>query len=1191
MWKSKGKIHSSPGKMYKGRRKKYPKRKRTKGSHSRSRTAKKKLSQKRSKSKDSRNLSSQRSVKVDANNLQNEKYHYLYESDDALMELLPNAKPVIYEYDSFGKSLPAQTGTNHRRKKKKSRKSSSKLSRKSQKLVKDIEIVQHNIDDILQSSNLPSPSSKMTLSIHNQPQRPYQRHLSSKNSYDSIDGSLDTHLKRNKPQNDIKKVSDDIIIVNGQSFLSKKFVDEIQKKQESELKAKHKEELKKVVSSRAVSHSMDDREAESYSDSTPMLDFRQNQIYTIDDATALRELQNFENFRLRSLSQKKKNRTSKANFGKKNKKNIKFIKSEKPKQSSQSSQRTSRRGIEGSRSRSKPKIVATLNRHSKENAMLRDNEVMRDIKSKHRKSLSRKQRRLLNEDFYRKYEILTIYQSLISHLKLPKVHFGFRPKLWPNEKLKFTIEEILTQRASLQKKLYKLRYQKKEKHKFNLECLKSITSFLIDFVTDKFPKSKVTREKFILELLWSVENSKQDNLYIELFSLVLLEELDEKEFLFFLMCREHALGALRKQFPNEKIEFRVQAYYDKKFSQQDCFEIIYNLVLNYEGDEIGDFFLQEFYSLSNIASRPSIKITDFLVYMVEVYKILLDQGMQPSLVKIPKSPKSKRYTVKHYPYGNIYNNHTYKCLKRDKGDNGNVNWFLWSDYSKMDTNPEAKVSQYLKNKSQSRSQLINSATKSKIFRKSSSRGKKKNLPAPDLSRGRFDRGTSHSRSRKEIEELLRQAPKSGLSPNEMDRYFNRNFSPEAEHKRKLNPGREYGSPFSKSPSRKIYPFINHSDFQPQTINYTSQFSSGSLSPGKTFKISKSPSQYRSPDESPSPIQGPRKVQTNVLLDRGHGPTRVSYGIPKKVESESLEFSKNLPGPAHTRSKLLDSTLFKNSTNNQNQPHKSTLKDNLNKIYISGYEPHHTEASKSDNIVPGVASEKGLPNEQSSQITDIWPELRSKPKNTLMKDRIETNRSLDSQLTFSPTKHREGDSTVQYELYQSLENDSVFDKQKQTNGKDAYPMGNSPNYNLGDRKMGDLTETKGGSGDNALFAIFDNMATDNAPVQPANLEPSNFYSKGSHSFEIQPKEITPINEFDKFKKESSIFKVSGGSRNKQGRVNLRSLDGIGNDSDITHRTFSKKDYQNILDKLEPDECSRVKTLEEIDSIMHGKLPYD
>lgn len=201
----------------------------------------------------------------------------------------------------------------------------------------------------------------------------------------------------------------------------------MQKKKETELKAKHEKELKKV-SSRAISRTMDDR--------TPP---PSNPMYTVDDETAFKEMKQFDDFRKRSMSKRSRNSSrngSPQNFLKKNMHSIKYIKPKK-----------SRRSLSSRRSRKR--IPSKINRHSKDSVFERDRLAQKTILDQHKKSRSRKQRRLLNEDFYSKYEVLTNYQDLISTLTLPKVHFGFRPKLWPEDKLFTQIEEILTFRSDL----------------------------------------------------------------------------------------------------------------------------------------------------------------------------------------------------------------------------------------------------------------------------------------------------------------------------------------------------------------------------------------------------------------------------------------------------------------------------------------------------------------------------------------------------------------------------------------------------------------------------------------------------------------------------------------------------------------------------------------------------------------------
>lgn len=124
-----------------------------------------------------------------------------------------------------------------------------------------------------------------------------------------------------------------------------------------------------------------------------------------------------------------------------------------------------------------------------------------------------------------------------------------------------------------------------------------------------------------------------------------------------------------------------------------------------------------------------------------------DEGLKPDVIKLPRSPKRKNKSF--YPHGNHTHHHSYKCLnKKGLKEKENVNWFMWSDYSNLDDLGAGKQNNYLR---KSRN-LINSGTKSKIFRKNShSRGVNSKGLAPDLSRGRFEKANGKSRSRREID--------------------------------------------------------------------------------------------------------------------------------------------------------------------------------------------------------------------------------------------------------------------------------------------------------------------------------------------------------------------------------------------------------------------------------------------------------
>lgn len=140
----------------------------------------------------------------------------------------------------------------------------------------------------------------------------------------------------------------------------------------------------------------------------------------------------------------------------------------------------------------------------------------------------------INSDFYSKYEILMIYGPIVSGLKLPKVNFAFRPKVWQKAKLLAACEEILQFRADLQKRSF----TRKLDTKVPYLASNQIEDIINQFLSFKFQASYMSGERYILELLWSIENHKKQDRYLNLVSGILRGNLDLDEVLFFLMCRE-----------------------------------------------------------------------------------------------------------------------------------------------------------------------------------------------------------------------------------------------------------------------------------------------------------------------------------------------------------------------------------------------------------------------------------------------------------------------------------------------------------------------------------------------------------------------------------------------------------------------------------------------------------------------------
>jgi hypothetical protein len=109
-------------------------------------------------------------------------------------------------------------------------------------------------------------------------------------------------------------------------------------------------------------------------------------------------------------------------------------------------------------------------------------------------------------------------------------------------KLNLALEELLSFRSTLQKKFYKERHKGKK----TIHCMNDVTDFILEYVQEEFPQSQVSREKFILELLWSTENHKCESKFVDLFSRLLLGQIDHQAFMFLLMCREHVISVVKK---------------------------------------------------------------------------------------------------------------------------------------------------------------------------------------------------------------------------------------------------------------------------------------------------------------------------------------------------------------------------------------------------------------------------------------------------------------------------------------------------------------------------------------------------------------------------------------------------------------------------------------------------------------------
>ena len=178
--------------------------------------------------------------------------------------------------------------------------------------------------------------------------------------------------------------------------------------------------------------------------------------------------------------------------------------------------------------------------------------------------------------------------------------------------------------------------------------------------------------------------------------------------------------------------------------------------------------------------------------------------------------------------------------------------------------------------------------------------------------------------------------------------------------------------------------------------------------------------------------------------------------------------------------------------------------------------------------------------------------------------------------------------MEYEVYQSLDHDSLLNKLNNSNEKyselkqvkglenlspynsggamqkkQSGRMNSMKRFNMDSRKVSQIVKADTG-GDNELFAIFDNLGTTDARNQ--NMDQTAEISKDTFkdvSFKIKPRETIAAQSVDQegrgrngsYDKERSIVGALKYSSHKK----KPQKSGLGYDTNSTQRTFSKKDY--------------------------------
>lgn len=207
------------------------------------------------------------------------------------------------------------------------------------------------------------------------------------------------------------------------------------------------------------------------------------------------------------------------------------------------------------------------------------------------------------------------------------------------------------------------------------------------------------------------------------------------------MAREHILQFMKKKLERE---FTPMDMIKRYLPMKALISLIKNFLMMYEGDEVQIFFVNEFFNYTD--EHEYIQASEFLVMMVEIYQKMLNTGLNPvpRKVKIPRKKAKNFNKGKFYPDGNPFDHHSFACLgavhnnshghlqdRKKKKDV--VDWFLWSDYTKLESP--------LKN-----SKKRNNGSRKKNYQSSS--------------------------GKKEVKKL-----QPSMSLREIDNYWKRNFSP------------------------------------------------------------------------------------------------------------------------------------------------------------------------------------------------------------------------------------------------------------------------------------------------------------------------------------------------------------------------------------------------------------------------------
>lgn len=313
-----------------------------------------------------------------------------------------------------------------------------------------------------------------------------------------------------------------------------------------------------------------------------------------------------------------------------------------------------------------------------------------------RQSYIEEKRRASNskKDPNKKFECLAEYDNITKHLKIFNLKHAYHPKRWTKKKLLKETNEILDERALIQKKL---------RRKFkNMDSLTpefhSFENFLTYFYSKKFNKNVQMYEKTILSLLYALETHRSDEIYWNVLAKLFKGMYTKRALFFLLLTREHILSYMKKLVGSGT---SMELLDNKSFTISQCITMLKNVMMMYSGEHLEIFFIEEFFKI--FMGKDSILIYDFIGGMVEIFLRLRKSGIDFEILDVNFTQKRKRDKsgLGYYPYGNIFGSHSVNCFldigeevgllpKRKNELKDDISWFKWSDYRNLKSSKSKK---------------------------------------------------------------------------------------------------------------------------------------------------------------------------------------------------------------------------------------------------------------------------------------------------------------------------------------------------------------------------------------------------------------------------------------------------------------------------------------------------------------------